>query len=109
MTDGRKINGQAATIRADSIDIEEKPIRRRGMHKGSRIVAKKNVRIEVTKQHSHTAPNQENPPAGTVVKGDHATVDTRMPVSKKPTAEKGGQRLNVDRGFSAFIRRRSKE
>lgn len=108
-----RFHGQAATITARNIVVDEKPIRRRGKHKGSRITADADVSIELTKQNRLSSPSEEYPVAGTVVSGDHAVIDTRMAVGKKPSARNGRKRLSVDRGFDAEVtgkvRRTSKE
>ena len=112
----RVIHGQGAEITANKITIDEKPIRRRGKHKGTRIVARRKVVIRVQKQNPQKHPTEEYPPEGTRIAGDHAVIETRMAVTKNPTNVNGRDRLVVDRGFDAevtgnrilqWIRRRS--
>ena len=98
-----RFHGQAATITAKNIDVDEKPIRRRGKHKGSRITADADVSIELTKQNHLSSPSEEYPVVGTVVSGDHAVIDTRMAVGKKPSTKNGKKKLSVDRGFDAEV------
>lgn len=83
--------------------MDEKPIRRRGKHKGSRITADTDVSIELTKQNHLSSPSEEYPVAGTVVSGDHAVIDTRMAVGRRPSTKNGKKKLSVDRGFDAEV------
>lgn len=109
-----KVRAQGATIRADEIKVDEHPIRRRNKHKSSKIVAKKNVSVEITKQHpDHKQSSDEYPANGTIIEADNAVIHTRMAVNKKPSQEGKHKRLNIDRGFDADVsgnvRRRRKQ
>ena len=99
----RVVHGQGATITAKKIIIDDKPIRRRGKHKGSRIVVKKKVIVRIQKQNPQSHPSEEYPPEGTRIAGDSAVIDTRMAVNSKTIRINGRDRLVVDRGFDAEV------
>lgn len=98
-----EFSGQAAEIQAEKISVNEKPIRRRRQHRGSRIVADKNVTVKVTKQYPGRSDTERFPKAGTVISGDRAVVDTRKPVGEGPSARRGRRKISVDRGFDATV------
>lgn len=109
----RRIEGQAAVIRADKVDPDKKPNRRRGKHKGQMISADGRVEIEITKQYPVSEPSDSRPPEGTVVKADHAEVNARLRGKVHPDdGDPKRHRVNVNRGFDAILRnissRRSK-
>lgn len=100
----KRIEGQAAVVRADKVENDEKPNRRRGKHKGQLVTAKGSVEVEITKQYPASEDSEIRPPAGTVIKADHAKVNARW--TGKVVPEGGDSKrshVNVDKGFDAVL------
>ena len=101
----KRIEGQAAIIRGDTVERDEKPNRRRGKHKGQLVTARGSVEVEITKQYPASEDSEIRPPEGTVIEADRADVNARWSGGIRP--EEDGtrrRRIKVDKGFDAVLK-----
>ena len=97
----RKIVASKVKIKAKNIRRDD-VIRQTEAHHASKLIAKKDVEIEIRKQYPSQKGDSERPPVGTKISGDHATISARKITGLQKI--RGEYHVNAEDNVIAHIR-----